>query len=551
MKRREIFWHGALYVTFLLLTAPGICADWDDGMEILNDNFPISATPRHEWYPRYVYNERENEYMVTFRITGPMRDDCGEGDDYECTTNFQGIFAQRVAPDGELLGDSIEWEAPRPGRGSGTVLDLNPFTNEYMCVYSYGDDPEERRPLIIRTDKLGNILYGPNPIYDGGAGQSLLAEIVFNPVQRNYFVTYNDDEVFSPDKNNVGFILDENGDPITTEPFPVGDQVGTFYAQDVVHNPDNDSYLVAWEDFRNATGFWAAGPNDIYGALIDGNGGMIMEVPVMDDNDLGEFRTAWTPAVAYNPDKNEFFCAMTYDAPLVYDEGCILGRTISPNGVLGEPILLVDTPKSQATPEIIYVKEKKKYFMVYGDTIEYTPKPGDPPYILEYDMYALWLDDTGHPLGDPITLHKEAGKQSVPEVVYSPLMDSFLIAWRDENAPGDYPGIPDPTSSFSLYFDEPSDIMGIVYGVPSFLTVRVVEQGTGDPVEDAWALIIGPSLPAMKRANVGGWLNIPKRSQRNGKYRVLVAKLGYRMVMESVEYAGEPLKATIEMDKLW
>jgi hypothetical protein len=242
---------------------------------------------------------------------------------------------------------------------------------------------------------------------------------------------------------------------------------------------------------------------------------------------------------------------MTYDAPLVYDEGCILGRTVSPDGVLGEPILLVDTPKSQATPEIIYVKEKKKYFMVYGDTIEYTQKPGDPPYILEYDMYALWLDDTGHPLGDPITLHKETGKQSVPEVVYCPLTDSFLIAWRDENAPGDYPGIPDPTSSFSLYFDEPSDIMGIVYGVPSFLTARVVEQGTDDPVEGASALIIGPSLPQVKKTNVGGWFNIAKNLQSNAKYLAVVFKLGYLPTIQVVDYAGEPLKETIEMKKLW
>jgi hypothetical protein len=443
-----------------------------------------------------------------------MRDDCDEGDDYECINNFQGVFAQRVAPDGELLGGLIEWVAPTTGRGSGTVVDLNPYTNEYMCVYSYGDDPSERRPLTIRTDKDGNILDGPNPVYTGGAGESLLAEIVFNPVQRNYFVTYNDDEVFSEDKNNIGFILDENGIP-TTEPFPVGNQVGVFYAQDVVYNPDADRYLVAWEDFRHATGFWAAGPNDIYGALIDGSGGMISEVPVMDDNDLPDFRTAWTPAVAYNPDKKEFFAAWTYDAPEVYDEGCILGRTISPDGVLGEPILLVDTPKSQATPEIIYVKEKKMYFMVYGDTIEYTPNPGDPPYILEYDMYATWLDDTGHPIGDLITLHKEAGKQSVPEVVYSPLMDSFLIAWRDENAPDDYPGIPDPTSSFSLYFDEPSDIMGIIYGTPSFLSARVVVAGTENPIEGARVLIFGPSLPVLKKTNAGGWFNIRKNpSQR-------------------------------------
>jgi hypothetical protein len=551
MKEKEVFSYLGFCFIMLFFTVPGICADWDDGMEIINDNFAISATPRHEWYPRYVYNERENEYMVTFRITGPLRDDCDEGDDYDCTNNFQGVFAQRVAPDGVLLGDIIEWVTPTTGRGSGTVLDLNPNTNEYMCVYSYGDDPEERRPLILRADKDGNIVYGPTPLYTGGAGASLLAEIAFNPVRRNYFVTYNDDDVFSEDKNNIGFILDENGVPTTTEPFPVGNQVGIFYAQDVVYNPDDDRYLVAWEDFRHATGFWAAGPNDIYGALIDGNGGMITEVPIMDDNDLPDFRTAWTPAVAYNPDKNEFFCAWTYDAPEVYDEGCIMGRTIAPDGTLGDPILLVDTPKSQATPEIIYVKEKKKYFMVYGDTIEYTPNPEDPPYILEYDMYATWLDDTGHPIGDLITLHKEEGKQSIPEVVYSPLMDSFLIAWRDENAPGDYPGIPDPTSSFSLYFDEPSDIMGIIYGVPSFLTTRVLEQGTEDPVEDAFALVIGPSLLEIKKTNVGGCFNVAKKSQPNGIYLAVVLKFGYLPIIQVVDYAGEPLKETIEMIKLW
>ena len=45
MKRREIFCYGALYVTFLLLTAPGICADWDDGMEILMIIFRLVPLP--------------------------------------------------------------------------------------------------------------------------------------------------------------------------------------------------------------------------------------------------------------------------------------------------------------------------------------------------------------------------------------------------------------------------------------------------------------------------------------------------------------------------
>ena len=97
MKKKKIFNYVGFCFILFLITVPGICTEWDDGMEILNDNFAISATPRHEWYPRFVYNERENEYMCTFRITGPLRDDCEEGDDEECTTNYQTIKAQRIS----------------------------------------------------------------------------------------------------------------------------------------------------------------------------------------------------------------------------------------------------------------------------------------------------------------------------------------------------------------------------------------------------------------------------------------------------------------------
>ena len=93
--------------------------------------------------------------------------------------------------------------------------------------------------------------------------------------------------------------------------------------------------------------------------------------------------------------------------------------------------------------------------------------------------------------------------------------------------------------------------MGIIYGVPSFLTIRVVEQGAEDPVEGAYVLVIGPSLPTMKKTNVGGWFNISKKSQPNGKYLAVVLKLGYFPTIQAVNYAGEPLKETIEMKKLW
>ena len=97
----------------------------------------------------------------------------------------------------------------------------------------------------------------------------------------------------------------------------------------------------------------------------------------------------------------------------------------------------------------------------------------------------------------------------------------------------------------------PSVVKATIYGAPSFLSGRVVEEGTGSIVKDAWVLVIGPSLAALRQTNVGGWFNIEKNFQAEGIYRIIVLKLGYNLAIQSVVYMGEPRQATIEMNKLW
>ena len=65
-------------------------------------------------------------------------------------------------------------------------------------------------------------------------------------------------------------------------------------------------------------------------------------------------------------------------------------------------------------------------------------------------------------------------------------------------------------------------------------------------MEDARVLVIGPSLPALKKTNVGGWFNIEKESQAEGKYLVVVFKLGYNLGIQSVVYTGEPQQITLK-----
>jgi hypothetical protein len=247
--------------------------------------------------------------------------------------------------------------------------------------------------------------------------------------------------------------------------------------------------------------------------------------------------------VAYNPDKKKFFVVWEADEmPSVYDSA-IFARYVNGDGTL-EPIIdIVDEPRQQHWPDVVYVEEEQKFFVTWNDLRNdgLPPETGwwESPAI---DVYARWLDDTGEPIGDEILIAEREGEgenwKQVPRMAYNPVEKRFLIAWYDRHAAGgDTP-----------FGGAPSDIKATLYGMPSFLTVHVVEEGTGNPVEGALALVVGPSLPAFRETNVGGWFNIEKGFQFKGFYLIMVFKSGYKMELKLVNYSGEPQEVTVTMN---
>jgi hypothetical protein len=91
--------------------------------------------------------------------------------------------------------------------------------------------------------------------------------------------------------------------------------------------------------------------------------------------------------------------------------------------------------------------------------------------------------------------------------------------------------------------------MGKIYGMPAFLTGRVVERQNSSPVDAARVTVMGPGMPRFETANSGGWFNIPDENQRQGTYIIIVYKRGYRIGFASAKFEGEPLKITIELEK--
>ena len=298
-----------------------------------------------------------------------------------------------------------------------------------------------------------------------------------------------------------------------------------------------------WEDFRNVPD-WLF-PCDVYGALIDAEDGtMIKEIAVIDDFALGEPEAGdqRVPVVAYNPDKKKFFVVWEADEMPSVDDSAIFARYVNGDGTL-EPIIdIVDAPRQQHWPDVVYVEEEQKFFVTWNDLRnDGLPKGSDWYTSPAIDVYARWLDDTGNPIGDEILIAEREGTgenwKQVPRMAYNPVEKRFLIAWYDRHAAG----------ADTPFAGAPSDVKATLYGMPSFLSVQAVEEGTGDPVEGALAMVMGPALPAAGQTNMGGWFNIEKGFQFNGFYLVMVFKSGYRMGLEFVKYSGEHQEVTVPM----
>jgi hypothetical protein len=215
-----------------------------------------------------------------------------------------------------------------------------------------------------------------------------------------------------------------------------------------------------WEDFRNVPD-WLY-PCDVYGALLDHEGNMIVEIPVIDDFALGEPEAGdqRVPVAAYNPDKNKFFVVWEADEMPSVDDSAIFARYVNADGTL-EPIIdIVDEPRQQHWPDVVYVEEEQKFFVTWNDLRNDGLPPGSNWYQSPaIDVYARWLDDNGNPIGDEILIAEREGAgenwKQVPRMAYNPVDKRFLIAWYDRHASGNTP-----------FGSAPSDVRATLYGIP-------------------------------------------------------------------------------------
>ena len=490
----------------------------------------IAGDSFFEWFPSGAYNSIENEYVEFYRISGYLDHDQPE-------TWLSGINGRIISYSGEVQPTPIATiTTPGPAIQAWAKPAYNPFKNQYMVSYVQGQDKTGWDVFAVILDSQGNPV-SDRIIISNAPTQAQHPLIVFNTVRKVFFITWDDGQ------NIFGKMLKEDG-TIDRDEFMVCDSEGEQVFTDMALNTRDGSCLVTWEDFRHVSNWREDG--DIYGTLVSSTGEILKkDIPVCDDFGTDSAGDQRQQHQAYNSKADNFFVVWWDERPSTMDGG-IYARIINADGEpAGKDFLLVDEPNPQIFCSVIYHEKTDRIFAVWDDKRDADPESEDEVLQDRKDIYARWFKPDGTPDGPEISIEKQDGQQRNPKIVYNGVMDQFLIAWRNYNV--DESGTTGDAIGGGHISEAPGNVEGIIYGVPSFLTARIIDADTGAPISDATVRVLGIGESESVETNTGGWVNISEDGQKNGWYLVIAGGKGYKTHLDIIKYNGTGVDLTIEL----
>jgi hypothetical protein len=216
----------------------------------------------------------------------------------------------------------------------------------------------------------------------------------------------------------------------------------------VAYDSDRDQFLVVWSG-DDAAAPLVEGETEIFGQRLDAGGALIGErIRISDMGPDGDPAfDAGLPAVAYNPDRGEFFVVWSGDDdtwPLVDGEFEIFGRRIQAStGILNGGELRIsnmgtisDPGYGAFHPAIVYNTLHHEYLVVWSGADDEGALVRD-----EYEIYAQRLADTGVQIGvNDIRVSDMGGDGNPafdaerPDVLFNPVADEYLVVWDGDRA---------------------------------------------------------------------------------------------------------------------
>jgi len=409
-----------------------------------NNCIEISSNDLKKSLPDVAYNSVENNFFV-FWAAAP-------GEESQTADYF--ISGQKISSLGKSLGEPVEVVKTENIVLLPRVL-YNPNKNQYLLIYCLAENNMNIRGVILDAD--GKAVGEHFKVTDAPANQFHYT-MAFNSKKNQFFITYNDN------RNEVcdifGVILDDTG-AVVKEEFVISNAVGHQINPVVCYNPQDDTYLVNWEDFRahgdSLTEYGTLDVmTDIYGALLAADGTVLVNNIAMCVDANGIDGDQRFNDIAYNSKTNQFLVSWTDTRDSLQNIG-IVGRIVESDGTMpAEDFTLVDAPGAQMIGHTLYLPQDDKYFVAFERDLNNVDEFYFKDITAHLDIAAMWLDANGQPEADMIDIINSEGNQRFVRFAHNTKGNTFLMIWQD-----DFPGVSDSVEGHIM--SAGGNIMGKIY----------------------------------------------------------------------------------------
>jgi hypothetical protein len=244
------------------------------------------------------------------------------------------------------------------------------------------------------------------------AGDELHPAVAFSPEANSYLVVWEDNNYSSPTYHGIaGVLVGDQGIP-SQEPIYISTyNLNRCLNPDVAANLQTGKFLVVWE-----YAYDESVDHNIHARLVSADGSP--EGGVIDISVVTTYETS--PAVAYNSATNEWL--VVWESATDVHNRDINAAVVDADGVVQNEFTIASGLDDQANPSVAFGSLYEEYLVVWED-LAYTSE--------DLNLLARRVAGDGSPIGEAFPISTAAYEQMLPELVYNPDYDEFMIVWED------------------------------------------------------------------------------------------------------------------------
>ena len=309
-------------------------------IDLAGRNFIITDSPEEEVAPALAYNAERGEYLAVWQ-----NDRGGNCDD---------IYAQRIAANGQLLGDWFSISAGCPTDRRFPQVAYNTRHDQYLVVFVCVDTTGHQSLCARRVSGTGQLYDQTDLIISSNTTFS--PDVTYAYTSDNYLIAWIDISLSPLTYTVKTAAIDHLGSLVVEKTVTASSQPKSSLA--IAYNRHANRHLLVWEQEN--------GGHDIMGIQVLGDG----------EDSWGPIKTyadevddCRMPAVAALPTSDstiKFFVA--FQRPLGMKYG-IYGRLINEDGTLhSETIAASSLSKDHFMPAVAASESRQEYFVVWYTT---------------------------------------------------------------------------------------------------------------------------------------------------------------------------------------